>query len=44
MAQVNRFRILIAERNPLVVSALGDMIKQDDRFDLVQKPLQQAAE
>jgi DNA-binding NarL/FixJ family response regulator len=36
MAEVNRFRILIAERNPLVVSALGDMIKQDDRFDLVQ--------
>lgn len=27
---------MIAERNPLVVTALGDMIKKDDRFELVQ--------
>ncbi|QEN86550.1 response regulator transcription factor [Labrys sp. KNU-23] len=29
------FRVLIAERNPLVVAALGDMIKNDARFELV---------
>jgi DNA-binding NarL/FixJ family response regulator len=26
---------MIAERNPLVLAALGDMIKRDDRFELV---------
>ena len=36
MAEVNRFRVMIAERNPLVLAALGDMIKRDDRFELVQ--------
>ncbi len=30
-----RFRVLVAERNPLVITALGDMIKEDTRFDLV---------
>ncbi|WP_448956075.1 LuxR C-terminal-related transcriptional regulator [Labrys neptuniae] len=34
-AQESRFKVLIAERNPLVVAALGDMIRHDDRFDLV---------
>lgn len=29
-----KFRILVAERNPLVVSALADMISRDGRFDL----------
>ncbi len=28
------FRVLVAERNPLVVSALADMIARDGRFDL----------
>lgn len=36
MAEVNRFRVMIAERNPLVVTALGDLIKRDDRFEFVQ--------
>ncbi len=35
MAGVSKFRILIGERNPLVVAALGDMIKRDSRFELV---------
>jgi DNA-binding NarL/FixJ family response regulator len=35
MAEVNRFRVMLAERNPLVLAALGDMIKRDDRFELV---------
>lgn len=29
-----KFRVLVAERNPLVVSALADMISRDARFDL----------
>lgn len=29
-----KFRVLVAERNPLVVSALADMITRDGRFDL----------
>jgi len=28
------FKVLIAERNPLVVAALGDMIRRDSRFEL----------
>lgn len=36
MAEVNRFRVMIAERNPLVLAALGDMITGHDRFELVQ--------
>ena len=28
------FKVLIAERNPLVVAALGDMIRRDIRFEL----------
>ena len=35
MTEEKKFRVLIAERNPLVVAALGDMIRRDDRFDLV---------
>ncbi|MDX8515949.1 response regulator transcription factor [Mesorhizobium captivum] len=35
MPEKSRFRILISERNPLVVAALGDMISRDGRFDLV---------
>jgi DNA-binding NarL/FixJ family response regulator len=35
MPEKSRFRILIGERNPLVVAALGDMISRDNRFDLV---------
>ncbi|MDX8502219.1 response regulator transcription factor [Mesorhizobium sp. VK4C] len=35
MPEKSRFRILIGERNPLVVAALGDMISRDGRFDLV---------
>ncbi|MCA1493074.1 response regulator transcription factor [Ensifer sp. NBAIM29] len=31
----NKFRVLVAERNPLVIAALGDMIRNDSRFDLV---------
>jgi DNA-binding NarL/FixJ family response regulator len=31
----SKFRVLIAERNPLVVAALGDMINRDSRFELV---------
>ncbi|MDK1374035.1 MULTISPECIES: response regulator transcription factor [unclassified Sinorhizobium] len=31
----SRFRVLVAERNPLVVAKLGDMINDDGRFDLV---------
>lgn len=34
-APERRFRVLVAERNPLVIAALGDMIKADTRFDLV---------
>jgi DNA-binding NarL/FixJ family response regulator len=35
MTGESKFGVLIAERNPLVVSALGDMIRHDSRFDLV---------
>jgi|SRR5438132_8517786 len=35
MPEKSRFKILIGERNPLVVAALGDMISRDSRFDLV---------
>ncbi|MEW6632554.1 MAG: response regulator transcription factor [Pseudomonadota bacterium] len=35
MPEKSRFKILIGERNPLVVAALGDMISRDNRFDLV---------
>lgn len=35
MAGDGKFRILVAERNPLVVAALADMIRRDGRFDLV---------
>ncbi|WP_315918211.1 response regulator transcription factor [Mesorhizobium sp. SP-1A] len=30
-----KFKVLVAERNPLVVAALGDMISRDGRFELV---------
>lgn len=30
-----KFRVLIAERNPLVVAALGELIRRDERFELV---------
>jgi len=33
MAQKKKIKILIAERNPLVISALCDLIGRDDRFD-----------
>ena len=36
VAMENRFRVLIAERNPLVVAALADMISRDSRFELVE--------
>ncbi|TGV15115.1 response regulator transcription factor [Mesorhizobium sp. M8A.F.Ca.ET.173.01.1.1] len=36
MAEVNRFKVMIADRNPLVLSALCDMIKKDQRFELAQ--------
>ncbi|AWC25494.1 response regulator transcription factor [Aminobacter sp. P9b] len=35
VARDSKFKILIAERNPLVVAALGDMIARDGRFELV---------
>ncbi|GAA4129399.1 response regulator transcription factor [Aminobacter aganoensis] len=35
VARDSKFKILIAERNPLVVAALGDMISRDGRFELV---------
>jgi DNA-binding NarL/FixJ family response regulator len=35
MAEKGKFRIFIAERNPLVVAALADMIARDGRFDLI---------
>jgi DNA-binding NarL/FixJ family response regulator len=35
MAEESKFRVLIAERNPLVVAALGDMVRRDSRFELV---------
>ena len=35
MTGEKKFRVLIAERNPLVIAALGDMIHRDNRFDLV---------
>ncbi|HEV2501942.1 MAG TPA: response regulator transcription factor [Mesorhizobium sp.] len=35
MTGEKKFRVLIAERNPLVVAALGDMIHRDSRFDMV---------
>lgn len=31
----SRFRVLVAERNPLVIAALSDMMKDDSRFHLV---------
>ncbi|PTM93561.1 LuxR C-terminal-related transcriptional regulator [Mycoplana dimorpha] len=34
-ASERRFRVLIAERNPLVTAALGDMINDEGRFELV---------
>lgn len=34
MTSSGKFRVLVAERNPLVVSALADMITRDGRFDL----------
>lgn len=34
MVEVNRFKIMIADRNPLVLSALADMINRDERFEL----------
>ncbi|WP_413776877.1 LuxR C-terminal-related transcriptional regulator [Mesorhizobium sp. AR07] len=36
MAEARRLSVVIAERNPLVVTALGDMIKRDCHFELVQ--------
>lgn len=36
MGEENKFRILVAERNPLVVSALRDLIERDVRFDFAQ--------
>ena len=36
VARESKFRVLIAERNPLVVAALGDMIARDSRFELVE--------
>lgn len=33
MAQKKKLNVLIAERNPLVISALCDLIGRDDRFD-----------
>lgn len=35
MTGESRFKVLIAERNPLVVAALGDMVRRDSRFELV---------
>ncbi|BBD36095.1 LuxR family transcriptional regulator [Aminobacter sp. Y103A] len=32
----NSFRVLIAERNPLVIAALGDMLSRDSRFELAE--------
>lgn len=37
VAAENRFKVLIAERNPLVVAALADMIARDRRFELVER-------
>lgn len=34
VTSAGKFRVLVAERNPLVVSALADMITRDGRFDL----------
>jgi DNA-binding NarL/FixJ family response regulator len=31
-----KFRVLVAERNPLVVAALADLINRDPRFDLIE--------
>jgi two-component system nitrate/nitrite response regulator NarP len=36
MAQKKKIDILIAERNPLVISALCDLIGRDDRFNSVE--------
>lgn len=35
MISSDKFKVFVAERNPLVVSALGDMIARDGRFDLM---------
>lgn len=35
VAKEQKFRVLVAERNPLVIAALGDMIARDSRFELV---------
>lgn len=32
----DRFRVLIAERNPLVIAALRDMLTRDSRFELAE--------
>lgn len=36
MAKGNRFKVIVAERNPLVVTALCEMIKRNNHFELVQ--------
>ncbi|WP_269932802.1 response regulator transcription factor [Aminobacter sp. HY435] len=36
MAQQKKLNVLIAERNPLVISALRDMISRDERFAFVE--------
>lgn len=36
MAQQKKLNVLIAERNPLVISALRDMISRDERFDFAE--------
>jgi DNA-binding NarL/FixJ family response regulator len=33
MTQTSRWKVLIAERNPLVIAAVRDMIDRDERFD-----------
>lgn len=34
MAAINKFRVWVAERNPLVIAALSDLLLRDDRFEL----------
>lgn len=34
-AAARTFKVLLAERNPLVVAALGDLISRDPRFELI---------
>lgn len=36
MAQQKKFNVLIAERNPLVISALRDLIAHDERFEFAE--------